>query len=95
MKYLITKRDMEINHIILSQIIKIGKAIEIINNIRIFSLTNGDITKTMDFNKTTRGVFCCWKEGHVKKDCPIWKKIMKDEVKNSTSKVRVNVVMVD
>jgi hypothetical protein len=35
--------------------------------------------------------FCCHKEGHVKKDCPIWKKILKDEAKNSTLKVGVNV----
>ncbi len=56
MKYLITKRDMEINHIIQRQIIKITKAIEITNNIRIISLTNGDIFKTLDFNKTTQGV---------------------------------------
>jgi hypothetical protein len=40
MKYLITKRDMEISHIIQGQIIKIGKAIEIINNIKIIGLTN-------------------------------------------------------
>jgi hypothetical protein len=53
MKYLITKRDMEIGHIIQGQIMKIGKAIEIINSIRIINLTNGDITKTMDFDKTT------------------------------------------
>jgi hypothetical protein len=51
MKYLITKRDMEMGHII--QIMKIGKAIKIINNIKIINLTNGDITKTMDFDKTT------------------------------------------
>jgi hypothetical protein len=57
MKYLITKRDMEISHIIQGQILKIGKAIKTINSIRIISLTNGDITKTMDFNKTTQGVF--------------------------------------
>jgi TolB-like protein len=57
MKYLITKRDMEISHIIQGQILKIGKAIKIINSIRIINLTNGDITKTMDFNKTTQGVF--------------------------------------
>ncbi len=57
MKYLITKRDMEIGHIIQGQIMKIGKAIEIINSIRIINLTNGDITKTMDFDKTTWGVF--------------------------------------
>jgi hypothetical protein len=57
MKYLITKRDMEISHIIQGQILKIGKAIKIINSIRIISLTNGDITKTMDFNKITQGVF--------------------------------------
>ncbi len=53
MKYLIMKRDMEISHIIQHQLIKIGKAIEIINSIRIISLTNGDITKIMDFGKTT------------------------------------------
>jgi hypothetical protein len=53
MKNLITKRVMEINHIIQGQIIKIGKEIEINNNIRIIGLTNGDITKTMDFGKTT------------------------------------------
>jgi hypothetical protein len=53
MKYLIMKRDVEIGHIIQGQIMKIAKAIEIINNIKIINLTNGDITKTMDFNKTT------------------------------------------
>ncbi len=42
---------MEICHIIQGQII------EIINSIRIIGLTNGDITKTMDIGKTTRGVF--------------------------------------
>jgi hypothetical protein len=56
MKYLITKRDMEISHIIQGQIIKIGKVIEITNNIRIIDLTNGNITKTMDFSKTTQSV---------------------------------------
>ncbi len=45
------ENDMEINHIIQGQVIKIGKAIKIINNIRIISLTNGDITKIMDFTK--------------------------------------------
>jgi hypothetical protein len=39
--------------------------------------------------------FCCHKEGHVKKDYPIWKKILEDETKNSTPKVGVNVAMVD
>jgi hypothetical protein len=34
---------------------------------------------------------CCRKEGHVKKDCPIWKKILEDEAKNCTPKVGVNV----
>jgi hypothetical protein len=57
MKYLIMKRNIEVGHIIQGQIIKIGKAIEIINNIKIINLTNGDITKTMDFDKRTRGVF--------------------------------------
>jgi riboflavin synthase alpha subunit len=57
MKYLITKRDMEIGHIIQGHIIKIGKVIKIINIIRIIGLTNRNITKTMDFNKTTQGVF--------------------------------------
>jgi hypothetical protein len=57
MKYLIVKRDMEINHIIQGQLIKIGKAIKIISNIRINGLTNENITKIMDFGKTTRGVF--------------------------------------
>ncbi len=57
------KRDMEINHITQGQIIKIGKAIEIINSVRIINLTNGDITKTMDFDKTTLGVF-----GVIRKD---------------------------
>jgi hypothetical protein len=56
MKYLITKRDMEINHIIEGQIIKTTKAIET-NNIRIIDLTNGNMFKTMDFNKMTQGVF--------------------------------------
>ncbi len=41
--------NMEINHIIQGQIIKIGKTIKITSNIRIICLTNGDITKTMDF----------------------------------------------
>ncbi len=48
---------MEINHIIQGQLIKIGKAIKIISNIRINGLTNENITKIMDFGKTTRGVF--------------------------------------
>jgi hypothetical protein len=38
------------------QIIKIGKAIKIINTIRIINLTNENILKIMDFNKTTQGV---------------------------------------
>jgi transcriptional regulator with PAS, ATPase and Fis domain len=53
MKYLIMKRDMKIIRIIQGQMIKVGNAIKIINNIRIIALTNGDITKTMDFDKTT------------------------------------------
>jgi hypothetical protein len=57
MKYLIMKRDMEISHIIQGQVTKIGKAIEIINSIKIIGLTNWNITKAMDFNKTTQGVF--------------------------------------
>jgi hypothetical protein len=40
-------------------------------------------------------VFCCRKEGHVIKDCPIWKKIIEDEPKTSTPKVGINVVMAD
>ncbi len=48
---------MEIGHIIQGHIIKIGKVIKIINIIRIIGLTNRNITKTMDFNKTTQGVF--------------------------------------
>ncbi len=51
------KRDMEINHIIQGQMIKIGKAIEIMSSIRIIGLTNRNITKAMDFDKTTWGVF--------------------------------------
>ncbi len=47
---------MEINHIIEGQIIKTTKAIET-NNIRIIDLTNGNMFKTMDFNKMTQGVF--------------------------------------
>jgi hypothetical protein len=57
MKYLIVKRDMEINHIIQGQLIKISKAIKVISNIRIIGLTNENITKIMDFGKRTRGVF--------------------------------------
>jgi hypothetical protein len=38
------------------QIIKIGKAIKIINTIRIINLTNENILKIMDFNKMTQGV---------------------------------------
>jgi hypothetical protein len=57
MKYLITKKDMEINHIIQGQLIKIGKVIEIINTIRIIGLIDKVITKIMDFNKMTQGDF--------------------------------------
>jgi hypothetical protein len=57
MKFLITKKDMEISHIIQGQIIKIGKEIKIINNIKIIDLINGNITKTMEFGKTTQSVF--------------------------------------
>ncbi len=56
MKCLIMKKDMEINHMIQGQIIKIGKAIKIINTIRIINLTNENILKIMDFNKMTQGV---------------------------------------
>jgi hypothetical protein len=56
MKYLVMKRDMEINHIIEGQIIKTTKAIET-NSIRIIDLTNGDMFITMDFSKMTQGVF--------------------------------------
>jgi transcriptional regulator with PAS, ATPase and Fis domain len=48
---------MEISHIIQGRIIKIGKAIEITSKIRIISLTNKNIFKTMDFGKMTQGVF--------------------------------------
>jgi len=48
---------MEISHIIQGQLIKIGKAIEIISSIRIIDLTNGNVTKIMDFSKMTWGVF--------------------------------------
>ncbi len=48
---------MEINHIIQGQIIKFDKEIKIFNNIWIIGLINGDITKAMDFDKTTWGVF--------------------------------------
>jgi hypothetical protein len=44
---------MGISHIIQGQIIKIRKAIEIIISIRIIGFTNQNITKAMDFNKTT------------------------------------------
>ncbi len=89
MKYLIMKRDMEICHIIQGQII------EIINSIRIIGLTNGDITKTMDFGKTTRGVFVVVRKDMSKRTILYGRKILEDEAKNSTPKVEVNVVMVD
>ncbi len=88
MKYLITKKDMEISHIIQGQIIKIGKAIEITNSIRIISLTNG-------FWPNNTRCFCCRKERHVRMNYHVWKKNLEDEAKNSTTKVGINVVMVD
>jgi hypothetical protein len=39
--------------------------------------------------------FCCHKEGHVKKDYLIWKKILEDEAKNTTPKVGFNLAMID
>jgi hypothetical protein len=38
--------------------------------------------------------FCCWKEGHVKVDCLVWKKVMEEEEKNSKPKVGINIAMV-
>jgi hypothetical protein len=35
------------------------------------------------------------KEGHVKNDCLVWKKVIEEEEKNSKPKVGVNVAMVD
>jgi hypothetical protein len=57
MKYLITKKGHGNQSYNSRPIIKFGKAIEITNNIIIINLINRDITKTMDFDKTTQGVF--------------------------------------
>ncbi len=38
--------------------------------------------------------FYCHK-GHVGVDCPIWKKVMEEEEKNSKPKVGINVAMVE
>ncbi len=80
---------MEICHIIQGQII------EIINSIRIIGLTNGDLTKTMDIGKTTRGVFVVVRKDMSKRTILYGRKNLEDEAKNSTPKVEVNVVMVD
>jgi hypothetical protein len=52
-------------------------------------------TQNNGFQQNNTRCFCCHKEGHVIKDCPIWKKILENEAKNSTLKVGVNVIMVD
>jgi hypothetical protein len=39
--------------------------------------------------------FYCRKEGHVRNDCLVWKKVIEKEKKNSKPKVGVNVAMVD
>ncbi len=39
--------------------------------------------------------FYCQKENHAKNDCHVWKKIIKEEEKNSKPKVGVNVAMVE
>jgi hypothetical protein len=57
MKYLMTKKGYGNQWYNSRPIIKFGKAIEITNNIIIINLIDRDITKTMDFDKTTRGVF--------------------------------------
>ncbi len=38
---------------------------------------------------------CCHKEGHVKAECLMWKKVMEEEEKNSKPKVWINVTMVE
>lgn len=38
--------------------------------------------------------YCYKKEGHVKANCPMWKKVMEEEENNSKPKVGINVVMV-
>jgi hypothetical protein len=66
----------------------------IVKTIRITSITSMII-----YNQNNRfwqnGVrcFCCHKE-HVRVDCPIWKKVMEEEEKNSKLKVGINVAMV-
>jgi hypothetical protein len=67
MKYLIVKRDMEINHIIQGKLIKIGKAVKIINSIIIIGLTNRNRTKIMDFGKMTRSVFVAIRKDMLKR----------------------------
>ncbi len=39
--------------------------------------------------------FYCHKKGHVRVNCPIWKKVMEEEEKNSKPKVGINVAMVE
>ncbi len=46
------------------------------------------------FRQISIKCFCCHK-GHVKKDCPIWKKVMEEEEKKSRPKVGVNFAMID
>jgi hypothetical protein len=38
--------------------------------------------------------FCYRKEGHVKVNCQVWKKIMEEEENNCKMKVEINVDMV-
>ncbi len=39
--------------------------------------------------------FCSWKEGHVRNDYLVWKKVIEEEEKNSKPKVGINVAMVE
>jgi hypothetical protein len=58
-------------------------------------ITKEVIIKVEDFHRVTPiGSFVILK-GHVKKDCLMWKRILKEENEDCKPKVKMNMVMID
>jgi hypothetical protein len=67
-----------------------------VNKTKLTYITKEIIIKVEDFHRVTSlSVFVLLKEGHVKKDCLMWKRILKEENKDCKPKVGMNMVTID
>jgi hypothetical protein len=66
------------------------------NKTKLTYVTKEIIIKVEDFHRVTPlSVFVIMKERHVKKDCLMWKRILKEENKDCKPKVKMNMVTID